>query len=116
VARWTRQSRGTRRAWLLGIDYPIMRGPLVGLASQRLTAAVSNFGGMGSFGALSLEPTALGDVIAEIRSLTPKPFAVNLWVPMEDEGAFRSDEKAFERSPGTAGRAHQKSRWGASEM
>ena len=35
----------------LGIDYPIIQGPLGGLSSQRLTAAVSNFGGLGSFGA-----------------------------------------------------------------
>jgi NAD(P)H-dependent flavin oxidoreductase YrpB (nitropropane dioxygenase family) len=33
---------------LLGIDYPIIQGPLGGLSSQRLTAAVSNFGGLGS--------------------------------------------------------------------
>jgi nitronate monooxygenase len=34
----------------LGIEYPIIQGPLGGLSSQRLTAAVSNFGGPGSFG------------------------------------------------------------------
>jgi NAD(P)H-dependent flavin oxidoreductase YrpB (nitropropane dioxygenase family) len=33
----------------LGIDYPIVQGPLGGLSSQRLPAAVSNFGGLGSF-------------------------------------------------------------------
>jgi nitronate monooxygenase len=32
----------------LAIDYPIIQGPLGGLSSQRLTAAVSNFGGFGS--------------------------------------------------------------------
>ena len=31
----------------LGIAYPIVQGPLGGLSSQRLTAAVSNFGGLG---------------------------------------------------------------------
>jgi nitronate monooxygenase len=82
----------------LGIDYPIIQGPLGGLSSQRLTAAVSNFGGLGSFGALSLAPEAIRDVIAQIRSLTAKPFAVNLWVSMEDEGARMSDERAFNRS------------------
>src|SRR4029077_2609880 len=34
----------------------------------------------------------------EIRSLTAKPFAMNLWVSMEDEGARTSDENAFNRS------------------
>src|SRR5207302_7398168 len=38
------------------------------------------------------------DVIGEIRSLTSKPFAMNLWVSMEDEGARTSDENAFNRS------------------
>src|SRR5580692_6934504 len=82
----------------LGIDYPIIQGPLGGLSSQRLTAAVSNFGGLGSFGAHGLAPEAIKDVIAEIRSRTSKPFAVNLWVSMEDEGARTSDENAFNRS------------------
>jgi len=82
----------------LGIDYPIIQGPLGGLSSQKLTAAVSNFGGLGSLGALSLPPAAITDVIAEIRSLTSRPFAVNLWVSMEDEGARTSDKAAFNRS------------------
>src|SRR5438132_1133451 len=82
----------------LGIDYPVIQGPLGGLSSQRLTAAVSNFGGLGSFGAHSLAPEVIKDVIGEIRSLTSKPFAMNLWVSMEDEGARTSDEKAFNSS------------------
>src|SRR6195256_481979 len=82
----------------LGIDYPIIQGPLGGLSSQRLTAAVSNFGGLGSFGAHGLTPEAIKDVIAQIRSLTSKLFAMNLWVSMEDEGARTSDENAFNRS------------------
>jgi nitronate monooxygenase len=82
----------------LGLQYPIIQGPLGGLSSQRLTAAVSNYGGLGSFAAHSMTPGAIKDVIAEIRSLTSKPFAVNLWVSMEDESARTSDESAFNRS------------------
>src|SRR3984957_16665606 len=82
----------------LGIDYPIVQGPLGGLSSQRLTAAVSNFGGLGSFGAHGLTPEAIKDVIPQIRSLTSKSFAMNLWVSMEDEGARNSDENPFNRS------------------
>src|SRR5712672_1625578 len=93
-ASWN-QNRLTAK---LGIEYPIIQGPLGGLSSQRLTAAVSNFGGLGAFGAHSLPPDAIKDVIAEIRSLTSKPFAMNLWVSMEDEGARTSDENAFNRS------------------
>src|ERR1700732_3599995 len=80
---WSR----TRVSNKLGIEYPIIQGPLGGFSSQRLTAAVSNFGGLGSFGAHGLAPSAIQEVVAEIRSLTNKPFAMNLWVSMEDEGA-----------------------------
>lgn len=88
----------TRVSEALGIQYPIIQGPLGGFSSQRLTAAVSNFGGLGSFGAHGLEPSAIKDVIAEIRSLTAKPFAMNLWVSMEDAGARTSDAAAFHRA------------------
>src|ERR1700693_426323 len=92
--RWN-ENRFTAK---LGIDYPVIQGPLGGLSSQRLTAAVSNFGGLGSFAAHSLTPGAIKDAIAEVRSLTSKPFAMNLWVSMEDQGARTSDESAFNRS------------------
>jgi nitronate monooxygenase len=94
TAAWNRN----RLTETLGIEYPIIQGPLGGLSSQRLTAAVSNFGGLGSFGAQGFEAGAIKDVIAQIRSLTSKPFAMNLWVSMEDEGARTSDAAAFERS------------------
>jgi nitronate monooxygenase len=38
-------------------------------------------------------------VIAEIRSLTAKPFAMNLWVSMEDAGARTLDAAAFHHAP-----------------
>ena len=68
------------------------------MSSQRLTASVSNYGGLGSFGALSLKPEAIRKVIREIKGLTPKPVAMNLWVSVEDEGASTSTEEAFHRS------------------
>jgi nitronate monooxygenase len=82
----------------LGIDYPIIQGPLGGLSSQRLTATVSNFGGLGSFGAHTLAPDGIRKAVAEMRALTAKPFAMNLWVSMEDDGARTSDEAAYRRS------------------
>jgi nitronate monooxygenase len=91
---WT-QNRLTSR---LGLRYPIIQGPLGGLSSQRLTAAVSNYGGLGSFAAHGLKPEAIRKVIREIKGLTAKPFAMNLWVSMEDEGALTSTEEAFHRS------------------
>src|ERR1700726_4389118 len=94
LSRWN-ENRLTAK---LGIGYPVIQGPLGGLSSQKLTAALSNFGGLGSFGAHGLTPEAIKETIAEIRSLTSKPFAMNLWVSMEDEGARTSDEDAFNRS------------------
>jgi nitronate monooxygenase len=94
---------GTRVSARLGITYPIIQGPLGGVSSQRLTAAVSNCGGLGSFGAHGLSPGAIAEVIGEVRSMTDKPFAMNLWVSMEDEGARAADEAAFKRSLATVG-------------
>jgi nitronate monooxygenase len=91
---WT-DNRLTSR---LGLQYPIIQGPLGGLSSQRLTASVANYGGLGSFGAHGLKPEAIRKVIRDIKGLTPKPFAMNLWVSMEDEGALSSTEEAFHRS------------------
>jgi nitronate monooxygenase len=91
---WT-ENRLTSR---LGLQYPIIQGPLGGLSSQRLTVAVSNYGGLGSFGAHGLKPEVIRKVIREIKGLTAKPFAMNLWVSMEDEGALTSTEEAFQRS------------------
>ena len=91
---WTKNRLTSR----LGLQYPIIQGPLGGLSSQRLTAAVSNYGGLGSFGAHGLRPEAIRNVIREVKALTPKPFAMNLWVSMEDEGALTSTEEAFHRS------------------
>lgn len=91
----------TRISSKLGIRYPIIQGPLGGLSSQQLTAGVSNYGGLGSFGAHGLEPGAIKDVIAELRSMTDKPFAMNLWVSMEDSGAAAANEQAFQKSVAT---------------
>jgi hypothetical protein len=70
----------TRVAQQLGIDYPIIQAPFGGLPSQCLTATVSNLGGLGSLGAVTLGSSAISEVIAEIRGLTNKP---------SDEPAFR---------------------------
>ncbi len=94
---WTR----TPLTEKLGIKYPIIQGPLGGFPTQRLTAAVSNFGGLGSFGALNLAPEAIGDTVGEIRALTSKPFCVNLWVSVEDPGAQTSNAQAFDRAVAT---------------
>jgi nitronate monooxygenase len=61
---WT-DNRLTSR---LGLRYPIIQGPLGGLSSQRLTAAVSNYGGLGSFGAHGLKPERSAKSFASLRA------------------------------------------------
>jgi nitronate monooxygenase len=86
-ASGNRSWRATRVVDLLRIEYPIIQAPFGGLASQRLAAAVSNLGGLGSLGAVTLSESAIRDTVDEIRSLTSKPFAVNLWVSTSDVAA-----------------------------
>lgn len=63
----------------LGIELPIVQAPLGGVPTNALVAAVSNAGGLGSLGAAYLAPDAIGDALREIRTLTSKPYAVNLF-------------------------------------
>jgi len=54
-----RKSLSTR----LGLQYPIAQGPLGSLSSQRLSAAVSNYGGLGLFGAHGPKPEAIASYV-----------------------------------------------------
>lgn len=64
----------------LPIEHPIIQGPMGGGPSTpELVAAVSNAGGLGSLGAAYLTPEQIIDAIRRIRSLTNKPFNVNLF-------------------------------------
>ena len=82
----------------LGLTHPIIQGPFGGgLSTPRLVAAVSNLGGLGSYGCYHLAPEAISPLAAEIRSLTAKPFALNLWVSDHDTGGHRIDQAEFDR-------------------
>lgn len=56
-----------------------------GITTPELVAAVSNAGGLGSLGAGYMSPEALRKTISEVRGLTDRPFAVNLFVPEHPE-------------------------------
>jgi nitronate monooxygenase len=65
---------------LLGIENPIIQGPMGGGPSTpELVAAVSNAGGLGSLGAAYLTPDQITDAIRRIRTLSSRPFNVNLF-------------------------------------
>lgn len=72
---------------LLGLDTPIVLGPFGGLSSVALTAAVSDGGGLGSFGLYGFTPQRIHDTITALRAATRGPVAVNLWLPRGDEVA-----------------------------
>jgi len=82
------RNRAARLASLLGIEQAIVGGPMAGVNTPELAAAVSNAGGLGSIGCGMMEPEAIEAAIARIRELTSKPFAVNLFItpqPQPDE-------------------------------
>ena len=67
---------------LFGIELPIVLGPMAGGPSTpRLAAAVSNAGGLGSLGEGYRTPAEIRADIRAVRSLTDRPFAVNLFAP-----------------------------------
>lgn len=64
---------------LLKIEHPIIQAPMAGSTTPELVAAVSNAGGLGMLGAANLSPTQIAQAVAAIRSLTDRPFGVNLF-------------------------------------
>jgi nitronate monooxygenase len=71
----------TRFTELVGIDYPIVQGGMMWVGRAELAAAVSNAGGLGILTALTQPtPDALRQEIERCRSMTAKPFAVNLTI------------------------------------
>jgi NADH:quinone reductase (non-electrogenic) len=64
---------------LLGIAHPIVQGGMQWVGRAELVAAVSNAGALGVLTALTQpSPEALREEIVRTRTLTDKPFAVNL--------------------------------------
>ena len=71
----------TRVTELLGIRYPIIQGGMQWVGKAELVSAVSNAGGLGVLTALTQPtPQALAQEIARTRTLTERPFGVNLTI------------------------------------
>jgi enoyl-[acyl-carrier protein] reductase II len=87
---------------LLGIEYPIIQAPMNWITGAELAAAVSNAGGLGVLGPNAGERTATNDIvetgerlrrqIRKVKSLTDKPFGVNLMTSFADH---RDTGRAF---------------------
>lgn len=71
----------TRFTELLGIEHPIVQGGMMWVGRAELAAAVSNAGGLGILTALTQPtPDDLRREIERCRTLTNKPFGVNLTI------------------------------------
>ena len=72
---------------LLGITYPVFQGGMAWIADGRLAAAVSNGGGLGIIAAGNAPADYVRNQIHIARSLTQKPFGVNIMLmsPYADE-------------------------------
>jgi len=68
----------TRLNELLRIDYPILQGGMAWVADAQLAAAVSNGGGLGIIAAANVPPEILDQELAKVRTLTDKPFGLNI--------------------------------------
>jgi nitronate monooxygenase len=73
----------TRICDMLGIEYPILLAGMGASAGPTLAAAVSNAGGLGVLGATGLSPDEVRQWIAKTKSLTDKPFGLDLILPHE---------------------------------
>jgi NAD(P)H-dependent flavin oxidoreductase YrpB (nitropropane dioxygenase family) len=63
---------------MLGIEIPIIQAPMGGAVPARLAAAVSNAGALGTMPLWRADVESLRGAVRKLRSLTSRPFAVNL--------------------------------------
>ena len=68
----------TRLTELLDIEHPVMLAGMGGVSYHALVAAVSEAGGIGTFGASTMSIAQLPEEIAKVKALTSKPFGVDL--------------------------------------
>jgi enoyl-[acyl-carrier protein] reductase II len=68
----------TRLTDLLEIDHPVMLAGMGGVSYSTLVAAVSEAGGFGCLGASTMDRDQMVEEIARVRSLTDRPFGVDL--------------------------------------
>jgi nitronate monooxygenase len=83
----------------LQLDAPIVQGPFGGgLSAVDLVVAVSESGGLGSFGVHHLGAAGIRDVAAKIRARTRRTFALNLWIPLRDSDDPRITDAQWQRA------------------
>ena len=86
----------TRLCESLGIEYPVISAPMgPDISGPELVAAVSNAGGLGILQSQFAPPPQFREAIRRVRSLTEKPFGVNLLLhfPAEELVAVCLEER-----------------------
>lgn len=68
---------------LLGIKYPVIQGAMAWVSTAELVAAVSEAGGIGVIGAGLMPADLMREQIRKAKTLTSKPFGVNLMLLSE---------------------------------
>jgi enoyl-[acyl-carrier protein] reductase II len=68
----------TRLTEILDIEHPVMLAGMGGVSYHQLAAAVSEAGGFGCLGASTMGDETMVEEIAAVRSLTDRPFGVDL--------------------------------------
>jgi len=86
----------TKLCDILEIEYPIILAGMGGYAGPRLAAAVSNAGGLGVIGGTGVPEDMLAEWIRKTRSLTSKPFGVDLLIPWLPPDLDTESEVEFE--------------------
>ena len=74
----------TRLTEMLNIELPIMLAGMGGVSYSDLVTAVSDAGGIGTFGAATMSTELLTSEMARVRSMTNKPFGVDLLTAAPD--------------------------------
>lgn len=69
---------------MLGIKYPIIQGGMANIATGEFAASVSNAGGLGLIAGGGMDAETLRENIRICKSLTDKPFGVNLMLMNPD--------------------------------
>ena len=81
---------------LLGIEFPFIQGGMANIATAEFAAAVSNAGALGLIGGGGMPPEMFRESIRRCRSLTDKPFGVNIMLmhpQVEELAAIAAEEK-----------------------
>jgi len=84
----------------LHITYPFVQAPMLGVTTPQMVAAISNAGALGSLPVGGLPPDKTLALIRETKSLTNKPFAVNVFanlIPSVNKDAWEAMQELLKK-------------------